>query len=60
MKDLNDFMLVESEGDQLRKMTVQRDKLAEALRSIAANTCCGRCQEAALVAQAVLTVCGFK
>jgi len=28
--------------------------LREALRSIAANTCCERCQEAALVARAVL------
>lgn len=29
-------------------------KLVEALRSIAANTCCGTCQEAALVARAAL------
>jgi flagellar biosynthesis/type III secretory pathway chaperone len=30
-------------------------KLGEALRSIAANTCCDRCQEAALVARAALS-----
>jgi len=28
--------------------------LREALRSIASNTCCDRCQEAALVARAAL------
>jgi hypothetical protein len=30
------------------------EKLRAALRSIAANTCCNRCQEAALVARAAL------
>jgi hypothetical protein len=30
------------------------EKLREALRSIASNTCCDRCQEAALVARAAL------
>jgi hypothetical protein len=30
------------------------ERLEEALRSIAANTCCDKCQEAALVARAAL------
>ena len=30
------------------------ERLREALRSIASNTCCDRCQEAALVARAAL------
>lgn len=35
-----------------RDETIRR--LREKLRSIAANTCCGTCQEAALVARAIL------
>jgi hypothetical protein len=35
-------------------LVAERDTLREALRSIAANTCCNRCQEAALVARAAL------
>jgi hypothetical protein len=31
------------------------DRLREALRSIANNTCCGSCREAALVAKAALS-----
>lgn len=33
--------------------------LAKALRSIGANTCCDRCQEAALVARAALKAAGL-
>lgn len=36
------------------------EKFVAAIRSIAANTCCGQCQEAALIAKDVLTVCGFR
>ena len=32
----------------------EADRLREALESIAANTCCDKCQEAALVARAAL------
>lgn len=32
------------------------DRAIPALRSIAANTCCGSCQEAALVARAALAM----
>jgi hypothetical protein len=39
------------ELDQLR---AEREALCDALRSIAANTCCDRCQESALVARAAL------
>jgi hypothetical protein len=33
---------------------MSNEKMREALRSIANSTCCGRCQEAALVARAAL------
>lgn len=36
------------------RLTERCDAYKEALASIAANTCCGSCQEAALVAKAVL------
>ena len=41
----------EAEGNALR---AEVTKLREALESIANNTCCDRCQEAALVAKAAL------
>lgn len=48
--------------DDLRSRIAQleaREKvLREALKSIAANTCCGPCQEAALVARAALAAGG--
>ena len=48
---------------QLEFVCLERDEalahiaaLTAALESIAKNTCCDRCQEAALVAQAVLNI----
>jgi hypothetical protein len=44
-------------NEMLRQMAVNRDRIAQleaALHAIAANTCCGKCQEAALVARAAL------
>ena len=39
---------------KLKEAADEIEKLRAALRSIAANTCCDRCQEAALVARAAL------
>ncbi len=39
----------------ITRLTAERDEARAALKSIAANTCCGQCQEAALVARAALT-----
>lgn len=36
------------------KLTYEIERLQEALRSIASNTCCDKCQEAALVARVAL------
>jgi hypothetical protein len=38
----------------IRPLFEQQRRYLEALRSIASNTCCDRCQEAALVARAAL------
>ena len=38
----------------LRRQHAENERLREALESIAANACCDRCQEAALVAKAAL------
>lgn len=40
--------------DLIGEATVRIFMLERALRSIAANTCCGPCQEAALVAKSAL------
>lgn len=40
--------------ETVNALEAERDALREALESIAANTCCDRCQEAALVARAAL------
>ena len=40
---------------QYKALRDERDRLREALECIAKNTCCERCQEAALVAKAALT-----
>lgn len=49
---------LKAENRTLRNIAVSRqddfDKLKNALESIAANTCCGTCQEAALVAKKAL------
>jgi hypothetical protein len=45
------------ENELSKELAAEREKvktLVEALRSIAENTCCDRCQEAALVARAAL------
>ena len=39
----------------LVRLVRQRDALLEAMKSIAANTCCDNCREAAVVAQRCLT-----
>ena len=47
--------MIQVENEKLRAK--QADRIAEleaALRSIASNTCCDKCQEAALVARAAL------
>jgi len=36
--------------EQAEKLTAERDKLKNALESIASNTCCGDCQEAKRIA----------
>ena len=41
-------------SNMLRALAAERDTLRAALSSIARNTCCDRCQEAALVARAAL------
>jgi len=51
-RETNLLMKAARELADERKATVAR--LREALRAIAANTCCGPCQEAALVARAAL------
>ena len=38
----------------IEKLSHEEDRLREALASIASNTCCDKCQEAALVAQSAL------
>lgn len=43
-------------GELTWQVQEQRNKYIEALRSIAANTCCDKCQEAALVAKKALGV----
>jgi hypothetical protein len=42
--------------DRIAAAEARAAKLEEALRSIAANTCCDRCQEAALVARAAIAL----
>ena len=41
-------------SNMLRALAAERDTLRAALSSIASNTCCDKCQEAALVARAAL------
>ena len=41
-------------ADKLRRLHALNQELLEALTSIAKNSCCDRCQEAALVAKAAL------
>jgi len=41
----------------VRELIMEIEKLRAALESIAANSCCNRCQEAALVARKALTSC---
>ena len=41
-------------GDRIAAARAEVERLREALSSIARNTCCDRCQEAALVARAAL------
>lgn len=62
-----DFRRAEEEGtfpvwwiwpDQIPELAIKVSELRESLRSIAANTCCDRCQEAALVASAGLAKAG--
>lgn len=50
------FMLDEAavRGKEMQRLRDVNRRLTEALESIAANTCCDRCQEAALVARAAL------
>jgi hypothetical protein len=43
-----------SEYQDLVDCIEENEKLREALESIAKNTCCDKCQEAALVAKAAL------
>jgi hypothetical protein len=43
-----------AEQAKREQLQAENKKLRTALRSIAANTCCDRCQEAALVARAAL------
>ena len=38
----------------IERLADENERLREALESIAANACCDRCQEAALVARAAL------
>jgi hypothetical protein len=46
-------MAVEA-ADRIEALTAELAKAVEGLRSIAANTCCTPCQEAALVARTTL------
>lgn len=41
--------------EKIFKLEQERNRLRDALKSIAANSCCDKCQEAALVARKVLT-----
>ena len=41
-------------ADEIERLRQQNAELVEVLRSIAANTCCDGCQEAALVARAAI------
>jgi hypothetical protein len=41
-------------ADRIEALTAKLAKAMEGLRSIAANTCCTPCQEAALVARAII------
>jgi len=50
-----DFWVGDQREDNILKDSKKIiEQLREALRSIASNTCCDRCQEAALVARAAL------
>jgi hypothetical protein len=49
-----ELMANEATRDLLRDCRAELETLRAALHSIAANTCCERCQEAALVAKAAL------
>jgi hypothetical protein len=40
--------------ERLQKLETENKRLREALQSIAANSCCDKCQEAALVARKAL------
>lgn len=40
--------------DEVKRLRAERDRLRAALESIAKNTCCEGCQEAALVARQAL------
>ena len=43
---------------ELRRLHEINQELLEALTSIAKNSCCGKCQEAALVARAAIAKAG--
>lgn len=45
---------VQPEIEKRKAAEAERDRLRDALRSIAANTCCDTCREAALAARAAL------
>jgi hypothetical protein len=55
-KDLIDSL--EEEEKENATLRAQHAALVEGLQSIAANTCCDRCQEAALVARQLLATLG--
>ena len=50
-KERDEFLDIEAERNALM---AERDRFWKALRSIAANTCCDKCREAALVARKAL------
>ena len=56
--DFGDSISVKANADnaaaELRRLHALNQELLEALTSIAKNSCCDRCQEAALVAKAAL------
>jgi len=52
--DIEEMQSPQAWADRCRAAAAEIEKLRAALRSIAANTCCDRCQEAALVARAAL------
>ena len=45
---------LEKRDAEVERLRAERDALKAALQSIANNTCCDQCQEAALVAKAAL------